>query len=458
MTQKPGAAEDQITATQAIMAAMRLIILGAAATHGLIPTLRSTRASVSLKSVAEKANYAVVGCGLHCTGVASLKRLVSFDPFAIARRRRRRRALQAFQSQRNAHCRKRGRLPRRPARGMGWFHGLQLVEGECASARLSDVVEPWFLGPGKDSDAGAEFDAGVVKEWTDTRFSDAISDQTWSTAGPGPKLALIAGRTVDNPGFFRQALKAGATHILLEKPGAPSVAELEAMAAEAKAANVPVFMGFIKNISPYFTEALEVANGNPGALVTLTSRNDYAKEDLAECFERNAEGLLKNMAIHELALAATFFGMRADTIVDVDTSGCDESADGCDLMTLNDFQDFQRLDFVLTNKEGGKVRIVADRCGGDECRAIVTKDGEELLNRAMIDAPRQKVVEERMKAHPDWIGYLITQEPEYRELKERCAAAAVRGEFPEGVATIEIAIEALKLAEYLTPLLSARLG
>ena len=63
-----------------------------------------------------------------------------------------------------------------------------------------------------------------------------------------------------------------------------------------------------------------------------------------------------------------------------------------------------------------------------------------------------------MKAHPDWIGYLITQEPEYRELKERCAAAAVRGEFPEGVATIEIAIEALKLAEYLTPLLSARLG
>jgi len=230
------------------------------------------------------------------------------------------------------------------------------------------------------------------------------------------------------------------------------------MAAEAKAANVPVFMGFIKNISPYFTEALEVANGNPGALVTLTSRNDYAKEDLAECFERNAEGLLKNMAIHELALAATFFGMRADTIVDVDTSGCDESADGCDLMTLNDFQDFQRLDFVLTNKEGGKVRIVADRCGGDECRAIVTKDGEELLNRAMIDAPRQKVVEERMKAHPDWIGYLITQEPEYRELKERCAAAAVRGEFPEGVATIEIAIEALKLAEYLTPLLSARLG
>ena len=75
-----------------------------------------------------------------------------------------------------------------------------------------------------------------------------------------------------------------------------------------------------------------------------------------------------------------------------------------------------------------------------------------------LSNPTNAVLEERMAAHPDWIGYLITQEPEYRELKERCAAAAVRGEFPEGVATIEIAIEALKLAKYLTPLLSARLG
>ena len=103
--------------------------------------------------------------------------------------------------------------------------------------------------------------------------------------------------------------------------------------------------------------------------------------------------------------------MRADTITDVDTSGCDESADGCDLMTLNEFSDFQRLDFVLTNKDGNKVRIVADRCGGDECRAIVTKDGAELLNRAMIDAPRQKVVEERMAAHLAGVTAALTSSP-----------------------------------------------
>ena len=63
----------------------------------------------------------------------------------------------------------------------------------------------------------------------------------------------------------------------------------------------------------------------------------------------------------------------------------------------------------------------------------------------------------RQAEHPDWIGYLVTQEVEYKELKERCAKAALAGESPEGVASIEVAIEALKLAEYLTPLLQKAL-
>ena len=81
-------------------------------------------------------------------------------------------------------------------------------------------------------------------------FHAALDDgSVFGKASSGPKVCLIAGRTPDNPKFFRQAIAAGATHILLEKPGAPTVGELQAMAAEAKAANVPVYMGFIKNIS-----------------------------------------------------------------------------------------------------------------------------------------------------------------------------------------------------------------
>ena len=36
-----------------------------------------------------------------------------------------------------------------PLRGMGWYHAKQLLLGECASAKLSYVVEPWFMGGGK---------------------------------------------------------------------------------------------------------------------------------------------------------------------------------------------------------------------------------------------------------------------------------------------------------------------
>ena len=61
-------------------------------------------------------------------------------------------------------------------------------------------------------------------------------------------------------------------------------------------------------------------------------------------------------------------------------------------------------------------------------------------------------------AHPDWFSYLYTQGEEYAKLKTVCAAHAAAKTTPPGVSTIEIAIEALKLAEYLTPVLQKKLA
>merc|ERR1740139_2059305 len=44
-----------------------------------------------------------------------------------------------------------------PNRGMGWYHGLQMVEKRCPSASLDYVVEPWFMGPGSTTPGGPEF-------------------------------------------------------------------------------------------------------------------------------------------------------------------------------------------------------------------------------------------------------------------------------------------------------------
>jgi len=340
-------------------------------------------------------------------------------------------------------------------RGMGWFHALQLVNGDVPSARLSDVVEPFFLGDvGKKTGGGEAFAKDVVQVWEPegVKFHASL-DGLWQGVD-GPKVALIAGRTVDNPSLFRAALKAGATHILLEKPGAPTVTELEAMAKEADEKGVPVFMGFIKNIASYFEEALKVVEANDGNKCTLISRNDYTKDTLSECFARNSEGLLKNMAIHELALAAQFFGMRADNITAVTL----ENPDNCECLTLDGRTDFSKIDFTLTNSEGKVVRVYADRCAGDGCCAKVhDAKGTELFSKELVDAASVERVKARAAEHPDWLSYLITQEPEYADLKGRCAKAALANDFPPAVATIHVAIAALKLAEYLTPVLQAKL-
>ena len=134
-------------------------------------------------------------------------------------------------------------------------------------------------------------------------------------------------------------IAAGATHVFLEKPGAPSVAELQEMKAYAASKGVPVYMGYNKNVTPYVQkvgggvvvvvvvvpiypsspypcarprpcpwQAIEFERKTPGASTTFVHLNAYKTEELGECFERNAEGMLKNMAIHELAVLATYYG------------------------------------------------------------------------------------------------------------------------------------------------------
>merc|ERR1719199_1729414 len=139
-----------------------------------------------------------------------------------------------------------------------------------------------------------------------------------SAAIQGPTLALISGRTADNPRLLKEIIAAGVTHIYLEKPGAPSVGELKEMMEYAKSKGVPVYMGYNKNVTPYVLLALEAQKKTPGSAIEFVHNNAYTEPELGECFERNAEGMLKNMAIHELALLATYFGVTVDNIASVE--------------------------------------------------------------------------------------------------------------------------------------------
>jgi hypothetical protein len=121
------------------------------------------------------------------------------------------------------------------------------------------------------------------------------------------------------------------------------------------------------------------------------------------------------------------------------------------------FTDFDRIKFTITTKNGNQVSVQADRCGGTDSYATVSKDGKELFRYYMPDE-EDKVNVEKLKAkYPTAMPYFFTQDPDYITVKERVAKHTVDGSPAEGIATISVAVDTLKVAEYLTPLLQAQL-
>jgi len=275
------------------------------------------------------------------------------------------------------------------------------------------------------------------------------------------RLALISGRTVDNPRLLTEAIAAGCSVVYLEKPGAPTVAELEAMKKEAADANVAICMGYNKNVCKYVRKAREFAASTPGSHVTFVSNNTYepTAASLGECFERNAEGMLKNMAIHELALLASFYDVSVDNIESVEAD-----KDFSSMQTLagpsgKEWTDFDKIKFTIKTKTGKEVSVQADRCGGDTSYAMVSDaDGIELFRHSMPDEEDKANVSVLEVKYPGAMPYFFSQDPDYITVKERVAKLCATGEEAKEIATIDIAIAALSVAEYLTPVLREKLG
>ena len=122
------------------------------------------------------------------------------------------------------------------------------------------------------------------------------------------------------------------------------------------------------------------------------------------------------------------------------------------------YTDFSKLKFTITTNDGNSVSIAADRCGGDDSVGIVTdSDGKELVRFTMPDeehADTIKAAEEQVKGA---MPYFYVQSPDYQTLKQRVAKAVATSQPAEGIATIDAAVETLKIAEYLTPLLIEQL-
>ncbi|KAL7543882.1 hypothetical protein ACHAXR_013285 [Thalassiosira sp. AJA248-18] len=350
-----------------------------------------------------------------------------------------------------------------PLRGMGWYHAVQMLGGECPSAKLCHIVEPWFLGAGASAGPGGpEFTTFKEKTADEhgVQFHKSMADVP-AVADGVKRLALISGRTCDNPRLLGESIAAGCTVIYLEKPGAPTVAELKAMKQQAADANVSICMGYNKNVCKYVRKAREFAASSDGSHVTFVSNNTYENNaaSLGECFERNAEGMLKNMAIHELALLASFYDVSVDNIDSVVVDKEFSSLQTLKGPSGKDFTDFDKAKFTIKTKNGKSVSVQADRCGGDVSYAMVTDtSGKELFRHSMPDEEDEANVSVLEAKYPGAMPYFFSQDPDYTTVKERVAKLCASGEEAKDIATIDIAIAALEVGEYLTPLMTKELS
>merc|ERR1719183_2703428 len=336
-----------------------------------------------------------------------------------------------------------------PKRGMGWYHAVQLLKGKCPSAVLCHVIEPWFLGGGAEGPGGPEFAewAKEVEAEHGVKFHKSFDDLPAPASGV-KRLCLVSGRTADNPRILGEAIKHGCTTIYLEKPGASTAA-------------VTVLMAYNKNVCKFVTNAREFAATVEDSHTTFVSNNTYepTAESLGECFERNSEGMLKNMAIHELALLVSFYDVAVDNIESVTADKEFSSMQTLKGPSGKDFTDFDKIKFTIKTKTGKEVSVQADRCGGDTSYATVSDStGAEVFRHSMPDEEDEANVLVLQAKYPGAMPYFFSQDPDYITVKDRVGNFCANGVEAAGVATIEIACETLKVAEYLTPTLREQLA
>lgn len=349
-----------------------------------------------------------------------------------------------------------------PLRGMGWYHAVQLLGNECPHAKLNYIVEPWFMGGGASGPGGAEF--AEFQQETEAKHGVKFHKSLAEIPKPEDgvkRMALISGRTADNPRLLNECIANGCHIIYLEKPGAPTVTELEAMKKTASDAGVSVLMGYNKNVCKYVSKVRAHAATVDDSHVTFVSNNTYENTDesLGECFERNAEGMLKNMAIHELALLVSFYEVTVENIESVTADKEFSSMKTLKGPSGKEWTDFDKIKFTIKTKTGKEVSVQADRCGGDTSYANVTDaSGNEVFRHSMPDEEDLANVSVLQAKYPGAMPYFFSQDPDYITVKDRVANLCANGVEATGVATIEIACETLNVAEYLTPTLREQLA
>jgi predicted dehydrogenase len=129
---------------------------------------------------------------------------------------------------------------------------------------------------------------------------------------PGVNYAIIEGWDPDNPRYVEMAAKRGQA-ILLEKPGAPNLLEMQRIVDTVKAANVPFHIGYMLQFSSAIRHCKRFMDS--GVLGPITLARFHAAAPVGGSAERwqsvpgDLGGVMYTDACHMIHLIHTLYGL-----------------------------------------------------------------------------------------------------------------------------------------------------
>lgn len=338
-------------------------------------------------------------------------------------------------------------------KSVGWFHLMQFLDMPNVIVRA--VVEPFYFDKSKCPYPPQSFiDLVIMLDDMGIRCVNHVgqlgvfSQQT---------LCVVSGRTGDNPRLFRECIGIGASHIYLESPGAPTIDQLKDMQSLAETRGVEVYMGYQRICASYIQKAVSLSRSVPKSHVFFCHNEIHQSKELNLVVSQHPEGMISSMAIQELAVLVTQFGVKASEIATfkVNTNRLfSERLTFYDENHDNTVTDFSRVAFKITTKNRRQsVSIMADRCGGIVSFAVVkSHSGKDLQRFQSLDEDQVSMVQSDLREDKEISKQAVIESEEYLELKRRVVKRMISVESLRslGLVSIRDGIEIMELANYCT--------
>lgn len=263
---------------------------------------------------------------------------------------------------------------------MGSSHARIIAESSVAE--LAVVIDV-------DAEAAKRI-AGIFDSVPSTNLEDAADCDG----------VIIAGSTAARMECVLPLLKAGVP-MLVEKPFAPTLAQLDQLLAIARKNEIPVMCGFVERFNAAFRTALQILDGPPTHLVAIRHSPSAT---------RITSSVVNDLMLHDLDVAQRLFGdmegvLVGSACVHPSTSQWNEIAD-CTIAFGDSVQGH--------HQPRGLATLSANRMGQRKVRSLTIHTATKLIE---VDLLRQDVtvyrnVSQEMLQSAGGMGYRSSTEVE----------------------------------------------